>query len=47
MEFNQTTIGLLLFYTTGLLLMIFLFLIALPTLIHGPKDSPTRKAAAR
>jgi len=36
MEFNQTTIGLLLFYTTGLLIVIGFFLIALPSIYKGP-----------
>jgi len=36
MEFNQNTIGLLLFYTTGLLIVIGFFLLALPSIYKGP-----------
>ena len=43
MNFNQTTIGLLLFYSTGLLLVIGLFLLALPALIARQRQYSKEK----
>lgn len=43
MNFNQTDIGLLLFYIAGGVIGIILLLIALPTLYKGPIDSDSKK----
>jgi hypothetical protein len=43
MNFNQTEIGLLLFYIAGGVIGIFFLLLALPTLYKGPADSGSKK----